>query len=256
MLPRLEAPPIVEVVCGFFFQSIPALDPLIVGKYWAEKKEQHGYPLRQLHPPVADRPGIMLGDGVGPLRSWLVSASEEYVIQIQPDRLYFNWRRKSGKYPHFRDHGRNEGVLTKGLRELDELSAFCEATLGHKLSPLRLELAKIDQLVQPKHFIDFRDLGSLVPVIAPVLSVTKSREPMLNLSIIEARDGFEVLFQMSTSALGPNGEPAVQFETRTSAEVGSASIRDRFIEMNQVVNQVFFGMINDSDGRRFGGVKT
>lgn len=258
MVPRLEAPPIVEVVCGFFFSPVPALDPLFVGKYWAEKKERHGYPMRQLHPPVADRPGIVFGDGVGPLRSWLVSASDEYVIQIQPDRLYFNWRRRSGEYPHFRDHAGNEGVLTKGLRELGELSDFCAATLGQKLSPLRLELAKIDQLVQPRHFTDFRDLAKLVRVVAPVLSVTKSGEPMLNLNIVEARDGYEVLFQMTNSALGPNGEPAVQFETRTNAEVGNVSIREKFLAMNDVVNEVFFGMLDDaaSGWRRFGGVKS
>lgn len=73
MAPRLEDRPIVEVVCRFFFPPLPGLDPLLVGKYWAEEKQTHGYPNGQLQPPVTDRPGLVLGNGVGPLRAWLVS---------------------------------------------------------------------------------------------------------------------------------------------------------------------------------------
>lgn len=221
-----------------------------------EDSLQEGRQTAASSPPVADRPGIVFGDGVGPLRAWLVSASDEYLVQIQPDRLYFNWRRRAAEYPHFRDDGMSEGVLTKSLRELMELSAFCEAELGQKLSPVRLELAKIDQLVQRIHFESFRDLATLMPVIAPLVGVAKSSEPMFNLNLIDARDGYDVLFQMTSSALGPSGEPAVQLETRTSAELGTSSIEQKFVAMNDVVNEVFFGMIDDaaSKWQRFGGL--
>ena len=118
---RLKDPPIVEVVCGFFFPALAGLDPILIGKYWAEHKEAHGYPKRQLQPPVADRPGFFLGDGVGPLRSWLVSGTDEYLLQIQPDRFYFNWRKREGAYPHFNDYEPTKGVLSRSLLELAAL---------------------------------------------------------------------------------------------------------------------------------------
>ncbi len=126
LTPRLKDPPIVEVVCGFFFSPLPGLDPLMVGKYWAEQKEKSGYKNRQLQPPVTDRPGLTFADGVAPVRSMLISDTDEYVLQIQPDRFYFNWRRREGHhYPHFNDYKEGEGVLTKGLREFAKLVDCC-----------------------------------------------------------------------------------------------------------------------------------
>lgn len=257
LAPRLKDPPIVEVVCGFFFPALPGLDPLFVGKYWAEVKERAGFRRGPLQPAVSDRPGIIFGDGVGPLRSWLVSETDEYVLQIQADRVYFNWRRRQGEYPHFRNDGDKEGVLTKSLRELAELSAFCEKSLGVKPAPVRLELAKIDQLVQGKHYKDFSDLAKLIPLVLPIAKIAKSAEPIVNLNVIEGRDGHEVLFQMTNAALGPGGQPSVQLETRTSAPCEGDELADRFTAMNDVVNEVFFGMIDDaaSGWTRFGGPK-
>jgi hypothetical protein len=242
LAPRLKDPPIVEVVCGFFFPALPGLDPLFVGKYWAEVKEKAGFRRGPLQPAVSDRPGIVLGDGVGPLRSWLVSETDEYVLQIQADRVYFNWRRRQGEYPHFRNDGGKEGVLTKSVRELAELSAFCEKSLGVKPAPVRLELAKIDQLV---------------PLVLPIAKIARSAEPIVNLNVIESRDGHDVLFQMTNAALGPGGQPSVQLETRTSAPCEGGELADSFRAMNDVVNEVFFGMIDDaaSGWARFGGPK-
>ena len=145
--PRLKDPPILEVVCGFFFPALAGLDPILVGKYWAEQKEKHGFPNRQLHGPVVERPGFLVAEGVGPLRSWLVSASEEYVLQIQPDRFYFNWRKREAQYPHFNDYGETKGVLSQSLAEFDQLGAFARDVLGEAPKPVQLQLAKTDLLL-------------------------------------------------------------------------------------------------------------
>ena len=106
-----------------------------------------------------------MGDGVGPLRAWLVSTPDDYVLQIQPDRFYFNWRKREGAYPHFGDYEPTKGVLSRSLSELAELGDFTLGALGQKPKPTQLELAKIDFLVSPKHWSDHADLAKVLPVL-------------------------------------------------------------------------------------------
>lgn len=249
----LEAPPIVEVVCGFFFEPVAELDPLLIGKYWASEKEREGFKRGPLQPAVNDRPGLTFGDGVGPVRSWLVSESDEYVLQLQPDRLYFNWRRRAQAYPHFRDHGASEGVLTRSLRELAQLGAFLEQSGSAPLALLRVELTKIDQLVQGQHFTDFHDLAKLIPMVLPVANMTKASDPLVNLNVVERRADCEVMYSLTNALLGPTGLPAVQIETRTTAPITSDA-RAQLLALNEVVNAIFFGLVEDGpDWKRFGG---
>lgn len=250
---RFRAPPIVEVVCGFFFSPMAGLDPMAVGKYWGEKKTR-GYPTKQLHPPVTDRPGVSFSDGVGPLRCWLLSETEEYVVQIQPDRFYFNWRKRQAEYPHFNDHGPKQGVLTRSLDAFEDFRTFCQAELGLAPSAARVDLAKIDLLAQPEHWSDFNDLAKLLTVVKPLARITKSAEPILHLKLAEVRESHEVHFQMTSALLAAGLAPAIQIETRATTDAGDGPLRDKFVAMNAVVNDVFFDMIEPAEWARFGGV--
>lgn len=227
----------------------------MIGKYWSEHKEKAGnpaFPKKQLMPPVSDRPTLTFGDGVGPLRCWLLSESQEYVLQIQPDRFYFNWRKRDGDYPHFSTLDGKDGVLAHGLKEFEEFGKFCATSLGQTPNPVRLELAKIDLLEQDKHFKDFEDLGTLLPIVQQAIKITKSSEPMLHLKLSSFLNGHDVQFQLAT-ALGANMKYALQMETRANTEVGDGSMNDKFVAMNEVVNQVFFDLITDAELSRFGG---
>jgi len=249
--PRLKDPPIIEVVCGFFFPAVRGLDPIFVGKYWAERKEGHGFPNQQLHPPVADRPGLFLGDGVGPLRAWLVSAPDDYVLQIQPDRFYFNWRKREGAYPHFGDYGATNGVLSRSLSEFAELGDFTLGALGQRPKPTQLELAKIDLLVSPKHWSDQADLTRVLPVLGTLPKITE--EPSVNLTLVGDRGGFQLHFAIATVVLASDMSRAIQIETRVTARDPGSDVRRTFEAMNAVANQVFFETVSDKEFSRFGG---
>lgn len=248
---RLKDPPIVEVVCGFFFAPLPGLDPLVVGKYWSEEKERHGFPNRQLQPPVADVPGVLLGGGVGPLRSWLISEHDEYVLQIQPDRFYFNWRKRGGDYPHFNDYGDTTGVLSRSLKEFEAFARFASATLGQSPRPTRLELAKIDWLVNPKHYRSYSDLRAILPVLGRLPPLAD--DPTVHVSFAGEREGFLLQFGLTNAVLGADMSSAVQMETRVTARDVGANPRETFVAMNRVVNSIFFETIPESEFYRFGG---
>ena len=109
--PKFERPPVIEVMHGVHFrrlnfdiahpghfhdlvknryprvQTVPALPP---------EREYFGSPqfaaLRFEIPLLVELP-----------RAWFISGDDTMLIQLQPDRLLFNWRTGSGKigYPHF-----------------------------------------------------------------------------------------------------------------------------------------------------------
>jgi uncharacterized protein (TIGR04255 family) len=250
---RLKDPPIIEVVCGFFFPPVAGLDPLVVGKYWAEKKDREGYHERQLHPAVSDRPGISVSETPGPFRCWLIKDTDDYILQIQPDRFYFNWRKRTSGYPHFTSRDGSEGVLTKSLREFQEFSTFCEAepSLKQALKPLRLELAKVDLLVNPTHWRDYSDLTLVVPMLGNLPPITD--DPTLNLSLVGQRDGFLVQFGLTNFALAPDMSQAVKLETTVTAAV-SGDPHATLTSMNDTANKVFFGTLSKTEFHRFGGL--
>jgi uncharacterized protein (TIGR04255 family) len=254
LTPRLQSPPIVEVVCGFFFQPIGGLDPIMVGKYWSERKQHAGYPKTQLHPPVADRAGVFFGDGVGPIRCWLIGEGDEYVLQIQPDRFYFNWRKRGGEYPHFNDYGGNTGVLTRSLLEFQEFSAFLRTSLGHAPKPSRLELAKIDLIGNPTHWSSYSDLRVVLPILGKLPSI--GEEPAVNLFFGGEHDGCHLQLSVTNAVLGSEMSAAVQIETRVTAKDAGTEMRETFTKMNDLANKLFFETIAPDALGRFGGVTT
>ena len=232
---RLKDPPIVEVVCGFFFSPLTDLDPMAIGKYWSEHKQKGNppFPKKKIMNPVADRPSLTFSDEPGPLRCWLLSESEDYLVQIQPDRFYFNWRKREGDYPHFNTRDGKEGVLERGLREFDEFSKFCCASLGGTPKAFRLELTKIDLLEQGKYFRDFQELATLLPVVDQAMKITKSSEPMLHLSISDLKDGHHIQLQLPTAVVDADMKPALKMETRVATDLGDESPKEKFSRMNE-----------------------
>jgi len=211
-----------------------------VGKYWGQRAGK--FPSRQIQPPVTDRQGLALVEGIGPLRCWLVSENDEYVLQIQPDRFYFNWRKRKTAYPHFNDYGGTEGVLSGSIREFETFAAFCGSELGHVPKPARVDLAKIDLLVQQQHWTDFRDLAKLLPVLKHVGKVIKSAEPSIQMKLFEVRETLEVHFQIASALAAADLTPAIQMETRAAGDVGQFALRDKFLALNAAVNDIFFDM--------------
>jgi hypothetical protein len=239
-------------VCGFFFAPLAGLDPLVVGKYWSEHKLKDGYHARQLHQAVSDRLGLSFSDGLGPLRCWLLKDTDDYILQIQPDRFYLNWRKRSGGYPHFTDRDGSEGVLTKSLREFHQFGEFCEAdpAIKQTLKPVRFELAKVDLLVSPAHWKDYADLTTVVPMLSQLPQI--ANEPTVGLSLGGERDGFQVQFGLTNVVLAEDMSPAVKIETRVTADA-SEDPRRTMTAMNAVANQIFFSTLSESQFHRFGG---
>jgi uncharacterized protein (TIGR04255 family) len=248
---QLRAPPIVEVVCGFSFPAIQGLDPVMIGQFWAAKRG--AFPKRELHPPILDRQGFAFLEGVGPIRVWLVSENDEYLMQIQPDRFYFNWRKGSGEYPRFKDYDGKPGVLSQGLATFRDFTAFCAKELGHPPVVSRLELAKISLLLQPQHWADPRDLARVLPVIAPLVALTEADDPTIQMRLSEVRGDLEINLSLANAAFGPSFQPALRLESRASKAQRGEDVEGELVALNEVANKMFFGLVPHDELHRFGG---
>jgi uncharacterized protein (TIGR04255 family) len=251
---KLDAPPIIEVMCGVFFPPIGGLDPIVAGGWWHSVKET--YPKHSIQPAVTEASGIFVSQGTAPLRSWLISGDDEWVIQVQPDRFYVNWRKRSGVYPRFNDHDGLEGVLTRALRELDRFRTYCKSELQSDIVPSTVELAKVDLIIEGPHWKDETDLGTLLPVIADVGRFANS--PALELgmhAVVRRTDGvMRIDLSLSTETI-VEGQlaRAVKIDTRTSRAVtgGVEVVREAFVALNDDANAVFEGLINPGQMSRF-----
>ncbi|HEU0036556.1 MAG TPA: TIGR04255 family protein [Kofleriaceae bacterium] len=255
---HLSSPPITEVICGVIFESIRDLDPLVLGLYWETRRRE--FPNHQLQPPIGDDPAIVVA-GLAALRTWLLSNDDTFVIQIQQDRFYLNWRARGQAYPRFSDTSSEQGILSRFLFEFSEFSAFCDKRLG--LSPVasRIELAKVDHFIQGEHWSDFRDLSSMLPWLSVFTHFSSSDDPLIALRFTEEIDGGRLAISLD-SAMGERSDQTafklMKLETRVVRTV-SSELRTEYMAANDHLNRVFFAMIpaeqREARFNRHGGVQ-
>ena len=127
-LPRFRKPPVSEVALGVQFPSI--LNPVHLGLYYQRVKSR--FPKIQMQSPVlpvfetfgtSGSPGTQFAftHGMQP-RMWFLSDDENFLIQLQSDRLLVNWRSgaQAAPYPHF---DAVQAVFTNALDELEAVVA-------------------------------------------------------------------------------------------------------------------------------------
>lgn len=244
-LEKLQSPPIVEVVCGVIFESLPNLDPLTLGAYWERKRD--GYPRHQLHPPIMEEGATLQFETFPPIRSWFISEDEAWVIQMQWDRFYLNWRQQKGVYPRFSDRGSAEGVLSRFLREFDEFSEYAKAGFGIEPKPTGMELAKIDQFIAGVSWDGLDDLAMMLPWLQPFAAASDSKQPVIAAQFREERAGGHVTVRVDVNKIQS------KLETRVVKKL-DGDLRAAFESANAVLNEFFEKMIPaEQRARRFQG---
>jgi uncharacterized protein (TIGR04255 family) len=126
-LPRFRKPPVSEVALGVQFPSI--LNPVHLGLYYQKVKAR--FPKIQMQPPVlpvfetfgtsgSPGPQFAFTHGMQP-RMWFLSDDDNFLIQLQSDRLLVNWRSgaQGAPYPHF---DAVQAVFTNALDELESVA--------------------------------------------------------------------------------------------------------------------------------------
>lgn len=242
-LEKLDRPPVNEVVGGLLFDPVPGLDPLVMGLFWQTVKDR--YPSRQFQPALSDQPGIVFG-GTAPIRVWLIAPTDDFLIQVQADRFYLNWRARGGTYPRCNDHDRDEGILSRLIHEFEHFRAFCSMELEHSVRVRKIEQAKIDLLLEGTHWHGFDDLTDAVPLLAALRDIRQSDEATVTVRFGEEREAGQLAVSIDTGFASTKAGPVrmLKLETRLSRAVGAHDeLREVFRVTNEELNAVFSSLI-------------
>ena len=135
-------PPVIEVVYGLRFAPLAGWRLPHIGAFWTQVADE--FPRCEHAPPIADPNVIDPTTGLPLPRAWLISSSDDRLIQLQLGRFLFNWRRREsvGPYPRY-------AKLSKTFFSL--LSEFEKFLSKHQLGGLELleyELTYINHILE------------------------------------------------------------------------------------------------------------
>jgi uncharacterized protein (TIGR04255 family) len=151
-LPDYDDPPVNEVIIGVQFAKI-AITGAHIGLFWQELRDE--YPTIEEHPPLESRlesfqpprfalPMFGLVSWPGS-RHWLISEDQVDLVQIQQDRLVYNWRRGPGNahYPHF------EALQEKFWAITNKWRTYIQ-NMGQVLDLTQWEVTYINHILRPE----------------------------------------------------------------------------------------------------------
>lgn len=115
-LPEFDAPPVIEVVLAVTFEPLPGLTNVRLVETWVEVFRSR-FP-RVEERPAYDVPAEMFGSSPRPevrisasfepppMRLWMISASDNELIQLQNGWFARNWRKvgEGDEYPRYEKH--------------------------------------------------------------------------------------------------------------------------------------------------------
>lgn len=135
-LPKFSQPPVVEVAISVQFEALPRFQLVDFGLFWERLRDR--FPKTQYQQPLAPvtefygkrrprGPEFHFEQTLPLGRCWYLSANEDRLVQVQPDRFILNWKRSAAEtfYPSY------ETLRTEFERELGVFLAFiAERELG------------------------------------------------------------------------------------------------------------------------------
>lgn len=227
----------------------------MIGRFWSGVSEE--FPGRELRPAVqAVASGSEVTLSLLPqLRALLLAPDGATLLQLQQDRFYYNWRRSDfeSQYPRFSDHDGREGVGSLAIQQFGRFAEFCKVALSRQPAIESVELAKVDLLVEGKHWSDFGDLACVLPWLRNFSSFSNTGEPTFALRFEEQREAglLSVGMAMAAGAGAYAGKRVVKLEGRlTSKATDPSELPNSFTVLNRELNEVFEELIPEEERER------
>ena len=152
-LPEYDRPPVVETAVGIQFDGLVGYTSLSAADFWADLR--HDYPAVEERPPLEPAfetfgpsdsrmavPRFEMVTGAIQPRFFFVSKDESELVQLQKDRLHYNWRRteKGETYPRY-THVREQLELN-----LERLLAWAERNRLGQIVPTQCEAVYVNRI--------------------------------------------------------------------------------------------------------------
>jgi uncharacterized protein (TIGR04255 family) len=188
---RFERPPVIETVFGVQFQPLQKWQIPTFGLFWATIRDR--YPQYTVAPPLEtqiediSQPPRQMGGvafnifpGPPPPRCWFFNQSESQLIQVQPDRFIFNWKRGlvEAPYPHY------ESIRPILQKEWEHYCSFVASNALGKIDVRQCEVSYINHIEKGVEWKDFSELDSILTVWSGgVLNRTSLKPEDINIGI-------------------------------------------------------------------------
>jgi uncharacterized protein (TIGR04255 family) len=284
-LPHFENPPVVEVAISVQFHPLVNLRTGHLGLLWNQFRDR--FPKIQEQPPLSQiiegfgpatspklnvemRVGVAAGSALGATANpgWPVSRCqfltelEDQVIQVQADRILFNWRKieGAGEYPRYS----KMSALFKDTFE--KFREFLERERLGSLAPNQCEITYVNRIVSGVGWERPGQIGEVLPICEPRYSdeflpepeglsfqaryviPAASGEPLGRLHIsaqpVTSGDGSTFLMLQLTARGRPEGEGlkgALRF-----LDIGHEWVLRSFVSMTSARMHAIWGIRRDS----------
>jgi len=156
-LPDYEKPPLAEVVMGVKFKPLPGIKVPHYGLFWEPIKKE--FPSCQ-HAPVLGDLGELTESEVGSFpvpRLWLINKVGDYLIQLQKNHFFFNWRKRDNVYPRF------ERIAPQFYEHFRNFKTFCGKNNLGEIVPEHFELSYINHILINEGWSKIEEIGRLFP---------------------------------------------------------------------------------------------
>lgn len=169
-LPSYKNPPVVETVLSVQFEPVEGFTNAHLGLFWSQLKET--YPKIE-DAELISRQEEKFGDDVklssrlprfqirraeAAARLRMVAADNHAMVQLQSDRLVYNWRKMNeGEYPRWHN------VQPRFKAALDELRTFLTYQSLGDVKPNQWEVTYVNQLLKGRDWHTPSDWPKLVP---------------------------------------------------------------------------------------------
>jgi uncharacterized protein (TIGR04255 family) len=93
-----DHPPVIEVVYGVVFAPLNAWKLPHTGLFWQRILDE--FPRCEQTVPIPGPEFVDPATGLPIPRVWLINTADDRLVQLQPGRFLFNWRRRDGAGPY------------------------------------------------------------------------------------------------------------------------------------------------------------
>ena len=154
ILPDYKSPPVIEVVCGISYKTIEKFKGPHLGLFW--QKVRRKFPICEHAQRLEFVPSQIDFKDYLP-RMWFINKDKNKLIQLQNDKLFFNWRKmqKDEAYPRYKTIIKDFNINLKIFNEFLE-----EEKLG-SVKPEKCELTYINHIPKGEGWNSLDDINKV-----------------------------------------------------------------------------------------------
>lgn len=261
MAPRsrleFERPPIDEVYCGVIFSPLPAEFRIPhYGAFWAEV--QHDYPKCEHVPPIGDlSQAFDQATGMPMPRVWLISSDDQRLIQLQRDRLLFNWRRRAPDNSYIRF----PAVFGGFQKALEKFRSFAEKHGFGAPAIQAYDLTYTNLLLKGREWENTNELSLVLPALqslleSPAFPQTRSINITITSDLPEV--GGNLVVRIVTGERAIDKAPVIKFDIAAHAAGVADSIEKMsgwFDQAHDCINDAFIRLTSSDAQTKLWGRK-